>query len=433
MLAKPLAVAGRRTFSSLLNDIPLAPPDKILGLGDMFYKDPNPKKVDLTVGIYKDNNGQVTTFPSVSTAQQRLHDHINLNKNLSYLPITGNLNYKKHVMDFLFKDSCGEIGKDLLKSDRISFAQTLSGTGSLAITARFLSNFITSSICLPEESWANHTNVFINNGFKKLNYYSYYDKTTQTLDIKNWKRDLARFVVKKKLPTGILLHACCHNPTGLDPTKEEWEEIIDTIYELKMIPIIDMAYQGLESGDLIQDAYLIRMLLNSNKYPNWSNGIYLCQSFAKNMGLYGERVGSLNIILPENSSPESKIALESQIKPIIRSMYSSPPGYGSRVATMVLSDPVLKAMWFQDVQNMAARLKKVRMQLFNGLNWKSLIEFDNQHGMFYFTNLNTSQILELRNRFSIYLTMDGRMSLSGINDKNIDYIVESLSKITSNH
>lgn len=194
-----------------------------------------------------------------------------------------------------------------------------------------------------------------------------------------------------------------------------------------MVPIIDMAYQGLESGNLIDDAYLLRICLEKG---DWPNGLYLCQSFAKNMGLYGERVGSLSIVTPLNSNFETKSNIDSQLKPIIRSIYSSPPGYGSRVANEVLSNRVLRLQWFNDVQNMVNRLKSIRLNLFNNLKWRSLIDFEKQHGMFYFTRFNLKQVNHLRNKYSIYLTDDGRLSLSGINDSNIDYVCEALYEVT---
>ncbi|CAB4257147.1 similar to Saccharomyces cerevisiae YKL106W AAT1 Mitochondrial aspartate aminotransferase, catalyzes the conversion of oxaloacetate to aspartate in aspartate and asparagine biosynthesis [Maudiozyma barnettii] len=424
---------------SLLNQIELAPPDKILGLTETFNNDVNPSKVNLTVGIYKDNHGKVTTFPSIAKAQKLIDRELGLNKNLSYLPIKGGKDYAENVKHFLYDESCSptnnliegnrnNYGKQLLDNDRISFAQTLSGTGALAISAKFLALFISKKVWIPNFSWANHMNIFNKNGFRDIHYYSYYDVKSGQLTVDAWLKDLKEKVSKDKSPEPhcIILHACCHNPTGLDPTREDWDKIIDTINELKMIPIIDMAYQGLESGDLIKDAYLLRKCINP-KYV-WDNGLFLCQSFAKNMGLYGERVGSLSIVAPSHSQPRVKEAVDSQLKRIIRSIYSSPPGYGSRVASLVLSDPDLKSQWFKDVTVMVNRLQGIRDQLSSNLDW-STVNDSQQHGMFYFTRFPLPVVQELRDKYSLYLTDDGRLSLSGINDSNIEYICDTFKKI----
>lgn len=420
----------RFNSTSLLNRIESAPPDKILGLTDFFNKDPNPKKVNLTVGIYKDNFGKVTTFPSVKKAQDLVNNNYQTFQSLSYLPINGNQDYSKNVLNFIWNDSCHNLGNNYLLNNKISFVQTLSGTGAIAIAAKFLSNFISRTIWVPNYSWANHLNIFKRNGFQNIRFYDYFNELDGTISIEKWLdnlKSIASQTATTSSPQCILLHACCHNPTGVDPTREQWKTIIDTIYELNMVPIIDMAYQGLESGNLIADAYLLRICLEKG---DWPNGLYLCQSFAKNMGLYGERVGSLSIVTPLNSNFETKSNIDSQLKPIIRSIYSSPPGYGSRVANEVLSNRVLRLQWFNDVQNMVNRLKSIRLNLFNNLKWRSLIDFEKQHGMFYFTRFNLKQVNHLRNKYSIYLTDDGRLSLSGINDSNIDYVCEALYEVT---
>ena len=207
-----------------------------------------------------------------------------------------------------------------------------------------------------------------------------------------------------------------------------------------MVPIVDMAYQGLESGNLLKDAYLLRLCLNVNKYPNWSNGIFLCQSFAKNMGLYGERVGSLSVITPATANNgkfnplQHKNSLQqnidSQLKKIVRGMYSSPPGYGSRVVNVVLSDFKLKQQWFKDVDFMVQRLHHVRQEMFDRLGWPDLVNFAQQHGMFYYTRFSPKQVEILRNNYFVYLTGDGRLSLSGVNDSNVDYLCESLEAVS---
>ncbi|CCD27463.1 uncharacterized protein NDAI_0K02720 [Naumovozyma dairenensis CBS 421] len=376
-----LTLRNIRYFSSLIKNIPLAPADKILGLTSEFNHDQNNKKVNLTVGIYKDAFGKVTPFPSVRQAQNLLNKNHSNSKynNLSYLPITGCKDFETNVTNFLFNDSINK--PTLIEDNRISFIQTLSGTGAISIASTFITKFLSNEIIIPNYSWANHSNILQKNGFKNnINHYPYYDPITGKLSINKWKQYLrSTHSSKSTMPRSILLHASCHNPTGVDPTLKQWEEIIDIIHELKMIPIIDMAYQGLETGNLFQDCQLLKLCLDESRYPKgWKNGLFLCQSFAKNMGLYGERVGSLSIVLPpgqEEGSPESvmKDKINSQLKRIVRGMYSSPPGYGSKIANIILSEPDLKLRWIKDVKFMVDRLNQVRLMLYERLNWNDLI------------------------------------------------------------
>lgn len=421
-------MVGKRCLVSSIEGIPRAPPDRILGLTEQFNRDSNKKKVNLTVGVYKDAWGQVTTFPSVAKAQRLIDADMVLNTDLSYLPITGCPDYSEHVLNFLFKESCPLSGPKLLKEDRVSFAQTLSGTGALAVASKLLALFLSQTIWIPQPSWPNHKNIFRSNGFTDIRSYPYYRDGKLTIDewLDHLKTNVKREDNKRHC---ILLHACCHNPTGLDPTKDEWRKILDTIHELEMIPIVDMAYQGLESGHPPKDAYVLRMCLDESRYDSWPNGLFLCQSFAKNMGLYGERVGSLSVVSPPNQ-PHTKENVDSQLKQIVRSIYSSPPGYGSRVATVVLSKSFLRMQWYKDVEFMANRLSQVRKDMYEILKWPALTNFEQQHGMFYYTGLTPNQVDLLRKNYSVYMTMDGRLSLSGINDSNLGYVCDALEAVS---
>lgn len=409
---------GLTTFGRVVR----APPDKILGLTEKFNADSNPNKINLTVGIYKDSHGRVTTFPSVAAAQSVLESNVELNNDLSYLPITGTLDYQNSVLNFLFGESAS--AQHLLDAGRVSFTQTLSGTGALAVASKLLSTFISRTVWIPNPSWPNHSNVFQCCGFDNIRYYTYYENGG--LNVEKWLGELkaSQKEVDKNWPSCIVLHACCHNPTGVDPTIEQWRKVLPVIHQLGMVPIIDMAYQGMESGDLIKDAYLLRMCLEYE----WENGLFICQSFAKNMGLYGERVGSLSVVVPSEPS-DLKLTIDSQLKKIVRGIYSSPPGYGSRVANVVLGSPKLKQQWFKDVRGMSERLWSVREKMNERLDWPNLIDKETQHGMFYYSGLNKKQVLALQEQFGIYLTEDGRISLSGVNDYNIDYLCDSLVKV----
>ncbi|QLL30588.1 hypothetical protein HG536_0A04060 [Torulaspora globosa] len=418
----------RRWLVSGIEAIPRAAPDRILGLTEQFASDSCRNKVNLTVGVYKDSWGQVTTLPSVAMAQRQIDEDVELNTDLSYLPITGCPEYSEKVLGFLFGESSPGSGPQLVRQQRVSFAQTLSGTGALAVASKLLALFLAQTVWVPQPSWPNHWNVFRSNGFADIRAYPYYRDGRLVVD--EWL-DLLRSQVRSDRAKrhAIVLHACCHNPTGADPTREEWRRILDTIHELQMIPVIDMAYQGLESGNPPKDAYVLRMCLDESRYDCWPNGLFLCQSFAKNMGLYGERVGSLSVVVPPNDSG-TREKVDSQLKQIVRSAYSSPPGYGSRVATLVLSKPFLRMQWYKDVAFMVSRLNQVRSDMHELLGWPALTDFEHQHGMFYYTGLSSKQVDLLRTKYSVYMTADGRLSLSGVNDQNIEYVCKALKAVS---
>ncbi|AMD18865.1 HBL037Wp [Eremothecium sinecaudum] len=409
-----------------LSSIPRARPDSILGLLEEFNQDQHPMKIDLTAGVYMDNSGKNSPLTAVNQAQLLL-EQSGANKSLSYLPITGCPSFTNNVLKFLYTESAPN-GKKFLDSDSISCIQTLGGTGALTLASVFLSSFVSDTLWLPQLTWANHCNVFSHNGFSDIRYYTYYEDGEVNVD--GWCDQLRAVLTSKSArsdsPHSIVLHACCHNPTGMDPTIEQWSMIIPLINELGMVPIIDMAYQGLDSGNPDKDAYLLRLCLEYE----WPNGLYLCQSFAKNMGLYSARVGSLSIVHPIRF-PESKTQVDSQLKRIVRSLYSSPPRYGSMIATTILTNKNLKQQWYMDVKAIRDRLWLVRNTLHERLNWPRLIDKNTQHGMFYYSGLSPKQVNTLRKECSVYVTEDGRISLSGINSRNVDYVCEALLAVTA--
>lgn len=403
--------------------IPLAPADPILGITEEFNKDSNPKKINLSVGAYRDNHGQPYVLPSIKMAGKYLYEH---ESNKEYTGINGSSRYNNLVKKFIFGSS--ELGQSFIKNDQISISQSLSGTGALKIAGEFLSNwspYQSRSIYLPDPTWANHHNIFKGcNLNPKL--YSYFEPSTNSINIDNLLSDLS----KAEPGSTVLLHACCHNPTGLDPSRDDWTKIIETISDSQLIPIIDMAYQGFQSGSLSKDLFLIEMILdqvNQSKLPT----ALICQSFAKNMGLYGERIGSFSIITPNAETTEK---VDSQIKKSIRSIYSSPSIHGAKLVEIVLSNESIYKQWEKDVLQMSNRIKEMRVALYDLLKtknpnskWSHLI---NQNGMFCYTGLSKEQILQLRSEFSIYATLDGRFSISGINDGNVEYLADSIDKIT---
>lgn len=403
------------------NDIPLAPPDKILGISEAFVKDTNPKKINLGVGAYRDNSGKPIIFPSVKKAETLL---LETETEKEYTPIIGSKNYQNLVKNFIFNNSNKDAnGAKLIEEGRIVTAQTISGTGSLRVIADFLARFYSSKkIIAPKPTWANHIAVLSDAGLDP-SYYAYYNTELNGLDYDK----LLESISSVEDETIILLHACCHNPTGMDLTNEQWDEVLQVIVDKKLFPMVDMAYQGFSSGNPYKDIELIRKLnklVVDGKIPSYS----LCQSFAKNMGLYGERTGSISII---TESADASKSIESQLKKLIRPMYSSPPIHGSKIVETIMSNEELLNDWLSDLNNVVGRLNTVRTKLYEQLdkliyNWDHL---NKQRGMFIYTGLTQDQVIQLRNQYSVYATEDGRFSISGVNDNNVEYLADAMNKV----
>lgn len=416
--ARPFSVATRL---AKWNEIPLAPPDKILGISEAFQKDTNSKKINLGVGAYRDNSGKPIVFPSVKKAETVL---LEKEADKEYTGIIGSKKYQDSVRNFIFNNSGKDAsGAQLIKDGRIVTAQTISGTGSLRVIADFLKRFNSAeNIIVPKPTWANHVAVFTDAGLK-ADFYAYYDKENNDLDFANLKQSIASAADESV----ILLHACCHNPTGMDLTAEQWEEVLAIIQEKKLFPLVDMAYQGFASGSPYKDIGLIRRLnelVAQGNIPTYA----LCQSFAKNMGLYGERTGSISIIAESGSQAT---AIESQLKKLIRPMYSNPPIHGSRIVETIFSDENLLSEWLADLDAVVGRLNVVRDKLYQKLdksnyNWDHLLK---QRGMFIYTGLSSEQVIELREKYSVYATEDGRFSISGVNEHNVDYLADAINQV----
>lgn len=425
--ARFLAVRQLSSTSQLLkwNDIPLAPPDKILGISEAYNNDSNPQKINLGVGAYRDNSGKPIIFPSVKKAEEIL---LGKETEKEYTAIVGSKNFQSIVKNFIFNNSNKDAnGKQLIDDGRIVTAQTISGTGSLRVIADFLNRFYSNKkILVPKPTWANHVAVFKDAGLEP-EFYSYYETSKNDLDYANLKKSLTA------APEGsiVLLHACCHNPTGMDLTSEQWDEVLQIVQDKKFFPLVDMAYQGFASGKPFEDIGLIRKLTklaNENKIPSFA----LCQSFAKNMGLYGERTGSISII---NSSGEASKAVESQLKKLIRPIYSSPPIHGSKIVEVIFDESSgLLPQWLDELDKVVGRLNTVRSKLYEKLdksnyNWDHLLK---QRGMFVYTGLSPEQVIRLRNEYSVYATEDGRFSIFGINDNNVDYLANAINEVIKN-
>ncbi|KAI0347998.1 PLP-dependent transferase [Trametopsis cervina] len=417
-ITRPLARAAPRGLRqaaalSTWSAVPAGPPDPILGVTEAFKADKDPRKINLGVGAYRDENGKPYVLTSVKKAEELVKA---ADPDKEYLPITGLAEFTKAAVKLAYGADSAP-----LNSNTIAVTQSISGTGALRIGGAFLGRFYphAKTIYLPNPSWGNHTPIFRDSGLE-VKQYRYFDKKTVGLDFEGLKEDL-RNIPEKSI---VLLHACAHNPTGVDPTPQQWKEISDIIKEKQAFPFFDMAYQGFASGDTARDAFAVRYFVEEG------HQVALSQSFAKNMGLYGERVGAFSLI---TADPEEKARVDSQLKIVIRPMYSNPPVHGARIASAILNKTELYKEWEGEVKHMATRIISMRDRLYDNLvaqgtpgEWGHI---KSQIGMFSFTGLTTPQTKALAEKAHIYMTADGRISMAGLNSHNIDYFSESVSKV----
>jgi len=397
--------------TSLLADVQMAPRDPILGLTELYVSDTNPSKVNLGVGVYYDDNGKVPLLDCVSRAEQQL---VAAAQPRAYLPIDGLPAYDKAVAQLVFGAESPLIGQG-----RIVTLQTLGGTGALKVGADFLRRtFPDSQVWISNPSWENHRGLFENAGFK-VNSYPYYDPSTHGIDFQAMTQCL------NGLPAGsvVLLHACCHNPTGVDLSSEQWTEIADIVKQRNLLPFIDIAYQGF--GESIEaDAEAVR------SFAGAMSPVFVANSFSKSFSLYGERVGGLSIVTQDGD--ESGRIL-SQLKRIVRTNYSNPPTHGGRIVATVLGDAQLRTAWERELTGMRERIRRMRDLLADGIKQRvpdadfSFVR--DQRGMFSYSGLDKEQVTRLREKYSVYAIESGRICVAALNSKNIDYVVDAISRV----
>lgn len=389
-----------------------SPPDPILGLTVAFNKNTSPNKVNLGVGAYRDSNGKPYVLNSVKLAQSKL-----VGKDLEYTSIDG-------VPSFIEATQKLAFGNDRELISRTATVQSLSGTGSLRLAAEFLRHckveLRNPTVYLSEPTWGNHSNIL---SHANLNHssYAYYNKQTNCIDI-----DAMVDSIRGAKPNSVIMfHACAHNPTGMDPTMEQWTKLSRACKDKEHIVWFDSAYQGFASGDPVKDAQSYKLFINHG------HNIILSQSYAKNMGLYGMRVGALSFV---TSNETEKTNVLSKLKTIIRPIYSSPPIEGARIVSEIINSDELYNIWLADVKLMANRIMSMRSLLKTKLenigSKKDWSHITKQIGMFCYTGLTKDQVDILINEHNIYLTSDGRISMAGINQHNIDYVVRSFHKVS---
>jgi len=400
--------------SHFFQEVPLAPIDPVFWTKNAFNADKHPNKINLGIGAYRTNEGKPWTLSCVEKAKAIITKQ---NGNHEYLDISGMEELCRCSQDLVF-------GTEFTSAQRgrIGSVQTLSGTGSLRVAAEFLACFLKNKlIFVSNPTWGNHNAVFQKAGLEPK-AYRYLNSKTLGLDYEGMIADLQAAPDRSI----ICLHACAHNPTGIDPTEQQWQGIADVIRQKDHLPFFDMAYQGFASGSLEKDSYAIRLFT--------SRGFELVcsQSFAKNFGLYGERVGALHVL---TTTEDRAKAVVSQINLVIRPNYSNPPTFGARIVTTVLSTPELYVEWKQNLTTMSGRIGQVRQLLFDELKklgtpgrWNHILE---QIGMFTYTGLNEKQCERLINEFHVYLLKSGRISMAGINTGNVAYLAQAIHAVVT--
>jgi aromatic-amino-acid transaminase len=397
--------------ASILARVELAPRDPIIGVTETYNADPNPRKVNLGVGVYYDDNGHVPVLECVRRVERDMLEAV-VPKN--YLPIDGLPAYDRAAQHLVFGADSGTV-----KEGRAVTVQGLGGTGALKIAADFLRRLNPGAqIWISDPSWENHRALFEGAGFG-VYAYPYYDPATHGLNFAGMSEAL------EKLPAGtiVVLHACCHNPTGVDLTPEQWTRVIEIVSARELIPILDIAYQGFAEG-VDADGAIVR------RFASAYSPVFVASSFSKSFSLYGERIGAMSVAT--GSADEAARTL-SQLKRVVRMNYSNPPTYGSKIVATVLSTPDLRMLWDIELGQMRDRIKAMRRALVAAVEARVPgFEFGfvtRQRGMFSYSGLSKDQVRRLREEFAIYAIDTGRICLPALNSKNIDYVADAIAKV----
>jgi aromatic-amino-acid transaminase len=397
--------------ASILARVEMAPGDPILGVTEAFNADPSPRKINLGVGVYYDDNGKVPVLECVRRVERDMLEGVTPR---SYLPIDGLPAYDRAVRDLVFgADSA------VVKEGQAVTVQGVGGTGALKIAADFLRRIDPGAqVWISDPSWENHRQLFEGAGFT-VNAYPYYDRATHGLDFAGLIGTLDR------LPAGtiVVLHACCHNPTGADPTAEQWTRIIEVVTARELVPILDIAYQGFAEGIEADGAVIGRFVAACRP-------VFVANSFSKSFSLYGERIGALSVV---TEGREEAARVLSQLKRVVRANYSNPPTFGARTVATVLSTPELRALWDKELGQMRDRIKAMRRALVEKVQAR-MPGFDfsfvtRQRGLFSYSGLSPAQVRRLRDEFSIYAIETGRLCVPALNSKNIDAVADAITKV----
>ncbi len=398
---------------SLFAAVELAPRDPILGLNEQFNADTNPTKVNLGVGVYTDENGKLPLLACVAAAEKQLVD---LQKARGYLPIDGIAAYDKAVQGLVFG-----AGSEVVSQGRVATIQALGGTGGLKVGADFLKRLRPAAkVLISDPSWENHRALFTNAGFP-VETYPYYDAATRGVAFDAMLAKLA----DSPAGTIVVLHACCHNPTGVDLSPAQWEQVIAAVKKHELVPFIDMAYQGFGSG-LAEDGAVVQQFLAAGL------DFFVSTSFSKSFSLYGERVGALSVVC---ATKDDATRVLSQLKIVIRTNYSNPPTHGAQVVATVLTTPALRTQWEGELAHMRDRIKRMRRalvdQLVNAGVKGDLNYILEQNGMFSYSGLSAAQMQRLRAEFGVYGVDSGRICVAALNDGNLAYVAKAIAAVSA--
>lgn len=398
--------------NSIFAAVEMAPRDPILGLTEGFNAETNPKKVNLGVGVYYGDDGKIPLLAAVKAAERA---RLEAMPPRGYQPIEGTPAYNGAVQKLLFGET-----SPLLADGRVVTAQCLGGTGALKVGADYLKRLVPDSkVYISDPSWENHRQLFEAAGFQ-VEDYPYYDAATRGVNFAAMKSALLGLPAKSV----VVLHACCHNPTGADLTTDQWKDVVATIRERNLIAFIDMAYQGFADG-IEPDAVALNLFADSGLQ------FFVSSSFSKSFSLYGERVGALSIV---TASKDESARVLSQVKRVIRTNYSNPPTHGGAVVAAVLSSPELRTMWEVELAGMRDRIRAMRVELVDKLKARGVAQdfsfVVRQRGMFSYTGLTAAQVERMKNEFGIFAVSTGRICLAALNSKNIDYVADAVATVT---
>ncbi|KAL7734371.1 hypothetical protein ACLKA6_010706 [Drosophila palustris] len=399
---------------SAFGNVKVTIPAEVFHLTKLYLEDKNENKVNLGVGAYRTDENKPYVLPIVKKCEFEVVNDPKMNH--EYLPMSGNPDFVKAATEFLLGADC-----KALAEKRVAAVQTVSGSSACRLAAEFLAQSLKRrTLYLPNPTWENHAKIFKQAGFKQIKEYPYWNSKRLTLDMPG----LLSALTSATEGAVVILHGTAHNPTGLDPTKKQWKQIAEAMKLNKLFPFIDIAYQGFATGDPERDAWAVRYFCKEGFE------LMAAQSFSKNMGLYNERVGNLVTVLNDK---ELVAAVTSQLTLFIRTNYSNPPAFGSRVVAKVLSDKKNKEEWLTTIKEMTDRVKKMRKELSEILSklktpgrWDHIVK---QRGMFSYSGLTEQQVEKLRKEYHIYMLKSGRINVCGLNTNNIDYVAESIDKV----
>ncbi|MEK6293629.1 MAG: amino acid aminotransferase [Paraburkholderia tropica] len=387
------------------------PGDPILSLNENFQKDPRQNKVNLSIGIYFDDDGRLPVMQAVHAAEAAI---LNEPGPKPYLPMAGFAQYRDAVQALVFGAECPSRA-----AARIATVQTLGGSGALKVGADFIKRYFPQSqVWVSDPTWENHRFIFERAGFE-VNTYPYYDEATGGLKFDAMLSAIDALPAKSV----VLLHACCHNPTGVDLNDAQWVQLIDVLQKRDLLPFVDMAYQGFGAG-LDADAFAVREL-GRRGVP-----ALVANSFSKNFSLYGERCGGLHVICEDAAAADRVLG---QLTGAVRSNYSNPPTHGAKIVTRVHSTPELKQSWETELAAMCERIARMRVKIHDGLkahvSGEALERYVKQRGMFTYTGLSAEQVDRLKEEFGVYILRSGRMCVAGLNEKNVSVVVDAVGKV----